>query len=168
MNSNTHWLDASTVYGSTNAAMTSLRQFTGGLLKMTSDVVNKRQLLPISSPCTNNACFLCGKSLKWFNRIPIIAFIIIKIAIIYAGDSRCTEQPQLTVMHTLWAREHNRIANTLVTLNPTWNDETVFQEARRIVIAEIQHITYKEFIPNLISKFRYKYELSQFFQNENW
>ena len=74
MNSNTHWLDASTVYGSTNTTSSSLRQFTGGLLKMTKDVVNKRQLLPISSPCTNNACFYCGKK-KWKlgkNKIQIV------------------------------------------------------------------------------------------------
>lgn len=68
-----------------------------------------------------------------------------------AGDSRVTEQPQLTVMHTLWAREHNRIATKLSTLNPTWSDESIFQEARRIVIAEIQHITFNEFLANLLS-----------------
>lgn len=54
-------------------------------------------------------------------------------------------------MHTIWVREHNRVAGKLSTLNPTWNDESVFQEARRIVIAEIQHITYNEFIPALLS-----------------
>lgn len=68
----------------------------------------------------------------------------------YIGDSRVTEQPQLTVMHTLWAREHNRVANVLVGLNPTWSNESVFQEARRIVVAELQHITYNEFLPNLL------------------
>ncbi len=67
------------------------------------------------------------------------------------GDSRATEQPQLTVMHTIWVREHNRVAKVLSGLNPTWSDESIFQEARRIVIAEIQHITYNEFIPALLS-----------------
>ena len=54
-------------------------------------------------------------------------------------------------MHTIWMREHNRVAKKLSTLNPTWNDTTIFQEARRIVIAEIQHITFKEFLPNILS-----------------
>jgi len=66
------------------------------------------------------------------------------------GDSRVNEQPQLTVIHTIWMREHNRIANILGNLNPAWSSETVFQEARRINIAELQHITYNEFLPTLL------------------
>ena len=60
------------------------------------------------------------------------------------------EQPQLTVIHTIWMREHNRIAKILTELNPSWSSDTVFEEARRIVIAEIQHITYNEFLPTLL------------------
>ena len=55
-------------------------------------------------------------------------------------------------MHTIWHREHNRIANKLAELNPNWSDETLYQEARRIVVAEIQHITYKEWLPILLGK----------------
>ena len=73
------------------------------------------------------------------------------------GDSRVTEHPQLTVMQTLWAREHNRVAKALYALNNSgWTNETIFQEARRIVVAEMQHITYNEFLPNLLGIYKYK------------
>lgn len=60
LNQNTHWLDASTVYGSKDATLATLRLYTGGLLKTTNDTINKRELLPISSPCTTGACFYAG------------------------------------------------------------------------------------------------------------
>jgi len=44
-----------------------------------------------------------------------------------SGDDRCNEQPQLAVMHTLWLREHNRIASQLALLNSQWEDERIYQ-----------------------------------------
>lgn len=70
----------------------------------------------------------------------------------FTGDHRVNTHPQLAVMHTIWHREHNRIANKLAQLNSHWSDETLFQEARRVVIAEIQHITYNDWLPILLGK----------------
>lgn len=43
------------------------------------------------------------------------------------GEIRVSEQLILTCMHTLWVREHNRIAYHLAKINPHWNDEIIYQ-----------------------------------------
>ncbi len=70
-----------------------------------------------------------------------------------AGEARVNEHAGLTALHTLWAREHNRIADALGTSNPLMNDEEVFQESRRRVVAEIQAVTYNEYLPSLLGQY---------------
>lgn len=72
------------------------------------------------------------------------------------GDGRTNQIVSLIALHILFAREHNRIARQLERLNPHFDDETLFQEARRIVIAELQHITYNEYLPLIIGIERMK------------
>jgi peroxidase len=65
---------------------------------------------------------------------------------VVAGDVRANENIALTALHTLFAREHNRIADALP---DTLSEEQKFQIARRVVGAEEQYITYTEFLPAL-------------------
>lgn len=55
-----------------------------------------------------------------------------------SGDSRASEQILLATVHTLLLREHNRLARELKRLNPHWDGEMLYQEARKILGAFIQ------------------------------
>lgn len=121
INALTHWIDASNVYGSTAAKAASLRNTTSGRGKLKTSISSNRQMLPLLSA-----------------------------NVFDAGDHRVNEQPLLTIMHTLWVREHNRIADNLYTVAPNQTDEFYYQHARRIVIAEMQHIIYTEYLPVII------------------
>jgi len=66
-----------------------------------------------------------------------------------SGDERVNENVGLTSMHTIWVREHNSIADQLALENPEWNDNKLFQEARKKVVGEMQAVTANEFLPSL-------------------
>ncbi len=69
-----------------------------------------------------------------------------------AGDVRANEQPGLISMHTLFVREHNRIARRYAELNPNLTDEQIFVRARKRVAAMMQAITYNEFLPAILGE----------------
>lgn len=95
-----------------------------------------KDLLPLKLDIPDEGCTRPNKSMYCFE----------------GGEIRVNEQLVLTCMHTLMAREHNRLATGLAQLNHHWDDETVFQEARRINIAIVQHVTFNEFLPILLGK----------------
>ena len=140
-NAITHWLDASNVYGSTSKEVTEVRNTQDRLHLLKSvkprDHVGRELLPQCSREITDNieACEeVCEKKAR-------------KCA--FAGDFRVNEQPGLSSMHTIWVREHNRIARQLEKLT-NWDLEQVFQETRRIVVAEWQMIVYNEWLPIVI------------------
>ena len=55
-------------------------------------------------------------------------------------------------IHTLMAREHNRIAIVLKSINPGWTNHRNYFETRKIVGAMLQHITYNEYLPEILDK----------------
>ena len=124
----TAFLDGSVVYGSDQERADALRTFVGGRLK-TSD----GDLLPFNVEGLDNAG---GPSDTLF----------------LAGDVRANENAALTAMHTLWVREHNRLADEIASQYPEFSDEQIYQQARAIVRAEIQAITFNEFLPALLGK----------------
>ncbi len=67
-----------------------------------------------------------------------------------AGDVRVNENIGLTALQTLFMREHNFWADSIKAANPTLKDAEIFQRARGIVGAEIQLITYRDFLPILL------------------
>ncbi len=126
LNEITAFIDGSNVYGSHDQRASALRTFSGGMLK-----TSPGDLLPYNEDGLPNAG---GTSPDQF----------------LAGDVRANEQVGLTAMHTLFVREHNRLARVLAERDPSATDEQLYQLARKIVGAEIQIITYEEFLPTLL------------------
>ena len=128
------YLDLSQVYGSSLSISNSLRSFEKGQLRTSTGLSSTRPYLPKSTTdqCSNDT----SSTLKCFQ----------------AGETRTTENLGLTGIHTLFLREHNRIASALATLNPSWTDNVLFYETRRIVQAVYQHIIYSDWIPATIGR----------------
>ncbi|XP_041975377.1 peroxidase-like protein 3 [Aricia agestis] len=133
LNQATAFLDASSIYGYTETKTSRLRHVDGQLRMLKAGA---RELLPPSKD-PNDGC----------NSVEMIAQ---GRYCFESGDERANENLHLTTMHLIWARQHNRLAQELSALNPGWSDETVFQETRRIIAAQMQHITYTEFLPSIL------------------
>ncbi|HEY4283398.1 MAG TPA: peroxidase family protein, partial [Chthoniobacterales bacterium] len=127
INADTAFIDASQVYGSDTARATELRALDGtGRLK-TSD----GNLLPYNIHGFPNAP---DNSPGYF----------------LAGDVRANEQVGLTAMQTLFVREHNYWAGVIKRRQPSLDDDGIYYRARAVVGAEIQVVTYRDFIPFLM------------------
>lgn len=148
MNEITAYIDGSNVYGSDKERAEALRTNDGtGKLK-TSIGDNGEVLLPFNTEGLDND--------DPFNRPANQLFL--------GGDIRANEQLGLTATHTLFVREHNRLAEEIGQKLDDGDQELVdlfaesglsrgdfiYEATRRIVGAEIQAITYNDFLPLLL------------------
>ena len=129
INQVTSYLDASQVYGSGILRADALRTFSNGLL-------------------TTSA----GGALPGFNTTSLANRdpFGLGAALFLAGDVRANENVALIATHALFVSEHNRLAGLLKLRNNNLMDDDIYQLARKIVGAELQKITYDEFLPALL------------------
>ncbi|KAK6624368.1 hypothetical protein RUM44_011227 [Polyplax serrata] len=129
INQNSAFIDAAHIYGEHQCQGNELRSGFGGRMNVTRHPSGKDLLpqSPIHPECKSPSgyCFI-------------------------AGDGRASEQPGLTTIHTVFMREHNRIAEGLARVNPHWDDNLLYEHARRIVTGVWQHLIYNEYLPRLL------------------
>ncbi|TMS05244.1 Thyroid peroxidase [Larimichthys crocea] len=58
----------------------------------------------------------------------------------------------MIALHTLFLREHNRLVKELYLLNPHWSPDTLYQEARKIMGAIHQIITWEHYLPRVLGE----------------
>jgi peroxidase len=126
----TAFLDASVVYGSDDQTASILRggpAIPGAKLRTSSDINGDGQ-----------------------NLLPRNAFGPSLTAPFVAGDNRVNDNVPLTALQTVFMREHNRLVDELAGQHADWSADQLFQRARKIVGAQLQAITYNEFLPALM------------------
>ncbi|MEL7273629.1 MAG: peroxidase family protein [Pseudomonadota bacterium] len=125
LNEITPYLDAGMVYGSDQVRADALRNDDGTMVMSDGDLMGFNTAGLDNEGTSDPRAFL-------------------------AGDVRANENVALTSIHTLFAREHNRLVEELSAANPSWDGDTLYQEAKKLVEAQIQIITYDEFLPMLL------------------
>ncbi|KAF5916008.1 hypothetical protein HPG69_003081, partial [Diceros bicornis minor] len=135
INALTSFMDASFVYGPEPSLASRLRNLSSplGLMAVNQEVWDQDlAYLPFVSK-KPSPCEFINTTAR------VLCFL--------AGDSRASEQILLATSHTLFIREHNRLARELKKLNPQWDAEKLYQEARKILGAFVQIITFRDYLP---------------------
>lgn len=129
LNLMTHYLDITTVYGPNEQRTRELRLMQDGLLKFSQGANGRPSLMHQQGTCSGPRQNVCQ---------------------FQAGETRLNENLALVSIQVLFMREHNRLATELKRVNPHWQDERLFNEARKILIAQYQHIIYNEYMPIVV------------------
>ncbi|CAL1528658.1 unnamed protein product, partial [Lymnaea stagnalis] len=140
-NAITPWIDGSQIYGHTEELARSLRTLVNGKLRVVT--INGEDFLPADEAATDETCFKLQPGDYCFK----------------AGDVRVNAYPGLSALHTMFLRYHNKICDRLKAIHGDWSDEILYQEARRLVIAVIQRISYDEFMVQILGQAASKYGL---------
>ncbi|KAG8182836.1 hypothetical protein JTE90_000443 [Oedothorax gibbosus] len=132
-NQNTAYQDLSLIYGSNDELAKQLRSGKGGTMLVENNTVTGPM------PPTVHAEELCvsPKFTKGCYK---------------TGENRANQNLLLLTANTYILRHHNFICQKLSEVNPHWDDERLYQEARRINTAISQKITYSHYLPHVLGE----------------
>jgi len=157
INGITAFVDGSNIYGSADDENAKLRE-----VRSSKEEEGRRVVRFSSAELKSNGSDLPSRSQCGFH---IPATGAEGPDDLVSGDVRASEQPALSSLHTLFLNEHNRIvralrplitgdayASILQNMRAAEREDLIFQLARRMVAAELQQITYKEYLPLILGK----------------
>ena len=121
-NTETHWWDASQVYGSSKVFEEMVRTFDRGRVKLTTE--GELTFDPPNMPALAGVDLAATTNNWWLG---------------------------LAMLHTLFMREHNSICELLASLHPEWDDQELFDHARLINAALIARIHTVEWTPAMLA-----------------
>ena len=136
VNGITAYIDGSAVYGSDLERAAWLRSYENGKLR-----VSEGNLLPWNTTTGEYDAEVDPDVPEMDMPLPFVNKWFV------AGDIRANENPFLTGLHTLFVREHNRLCDDLKEKHADWNDEQLYQHARKLVGGQMQAIVYEEWLP---------------------
>ncbi|MBT8229372.1 MAG: T9SS type A sorting domain-containing protein [Bacteroidia bacterium] len=133
------FIDASAVYGIDQERADWLRTFEGGKLKTSTG-----NLLPWNTVTGefNDIVDLINTPFMGDDTRQNLKLFV-------AGDIRANENPLLLAMHTVFVREHNRLCDQFAEEHPSWSDEVLYQNARKMIGAYLQKITFEDWLPSM-------------------
>lgn len=131
--------DLAAVYGADPVRASNLRTFENGMLKTSAG-----NMLPYN---VNNLFNAPTSDTRFY----------------LAGDHRANEHPVLTSLHTLFVREHNRLAQELNATFPDWNDDQLYNMSRMINWSQFQKIVFEEWFPAMTGR-----KLRRYTRHRKW
>ncbi|XP_075676001.1 salivary peroxidase/catechol oxidase-like isoform X2 [Dermatophagoides pteronyssinus] len=138
-NQATHTFDMSHMYGLRLNDSLALRSFRGGKLRGSLTSTYPKEELPPKMTREDPSCNVRPKPprFKCFET---------------ADGVRASQHPALQSLHTAFHRRHNQHADALSKINPHWNDEKLYQEARHIMIAEVSVMIYGQYLSAIFGR----------------
>uniref|UniRef100_A0A4W6DYY4 Eosinophil peroxidase n=1 Tax=Lates calcarifer TaxID=8187 RepID=A0A4W6DYY4_LATCA len=141
LNAITSFVDASMVYGSSTSLASALRNHSSplGLMALNSQHSDQElsymPFLPLNVAVPPLSAGFSGEAVYH---------------LCFTGDSRANEHLGMIALHTLFLREHNRLVKELHLLNPQWSPDILYQEARKIMGAIHQILTWEHYLPRVL------------------
>jgi len=132
-----HYIDCSHLYGQDNVTQHRLRSHKGGKMRMKT--VNGEDLPPLLSDLPEPVPMTYDRAKQRGITIPPEEQFAL-------GHPFFGIFPGLTMLSTIWLREHNRVCELLAKDHPDWDDERLFQTARMINIVTTMRITVNDYV----------------------